>query len=307
MGNVTNKLKRMDLNLLTSLDVLLDENSVTKAASRLNLSQSSVSTQLSKLRILFNDHLLISATNGRGMVPTAKAKEIHGPLKRLLHELENIVSQVQTFDSLTDSRTFNIAIADYPLTIISKILAQSLYKALGTQIQIAFHTDIKQANELMQKGELDLVIASERGIPQDAKATVLFEEKFMMGQRKSHPRGTLPLTVDNYCELKHILVSTSGGSFHGYIDEQLKELEKSRHVALSVTQFNIAKELVKHSNFVCTLPSRLLEYFSDELDRFELPFQAKGFTLYLGWHPAYDNDPAVKWLKSKLLDAFNPS
>lgn len=305
MSNLTDNLKRVDLNLLTSLNILLDENSVTKAAQRLNLSQSSVSTQLGKLRTLFDDPLLVPASNGRGMLPTPKATAIHASLKQLLHGLDELISQTQEFEPLTDTRTFNIAIADYPLTIISKTFTQSLHDSLGENIQIAFHTDVKQANDLMQRGELDLVIASERGIPLDAKAAVLFKEKFMMGQRKHHPRGTKPLSVDDYCQLKHILVSTSGGSFFGFMDEQLKEMGKSRHVALSVTQFNIAQELLKHSDFVCTLPSRLIAHYERELDGFDLPFEAQGFTMYLGWHPAYDKDPAVNWLKTKLIEAFS--
>lgn len=281
MANITENLKRVDLNLLTSLNILLDENSVTRAANRLNLTQSSVSTQLSKLRVLFDDALLVPATNGRGMVPTSKAKSLHAPLKQLLHELDGLISQVQHFEPMTDRRRFNISIADYPLTIISKTLIAELYEMIGDHIQIAFHTDIKQANELMQKGELDLVIASERGIPLDAKATQLMKETFSMAQRKNHPRGCKPLSLDDYCNLKHILVSTSGGSFFGFIDEQLKEMNKSRHVALSVNQFNVAQELLKHSDFVCTLPTRLIEHYSEELDRFDLPFAAQGFTLYL--------------------------
>jgi len=304
IGSSIDSLRKVDLNLLVSLNVLLDENSVTGAARRLNLSQSSVSTQLSKLRLVFDDQLLVPASNGRGMLPTSKAKEIRASLKHLLHGLGELVSHGQEFDPQMDKRIFNVAIADYPLTIISNILIPRLFNELGDRVQIAFHTDVRQANEMMERGELDLVIASERGIPLDAKAALLFEEKFVLAQRKNHPRGTGTLSLDEYCQLKHILVSTSGGSFFGFMDEQLQSLGKSRRIALSITQFNMVNELLKGSDFVCTLPSRLVQYYSDDLDEFELPFEAKGFKLYLGWHTAYDKDPAINWLKKLFIESY---
>jgi len=79
---------------------------------------------------------------------------------------------------------------------------------------------------------------------------------------------------------------------------------KPRHVALSVTQFNVAQKLLKHSDFVCTLPSRLIAHYENDLDGFDLSFKAQGFTMHLGWDPAYDKDPAVNWLKAKLIEAF---
>lgn len=305
MSKAADNLRKIDLNLLTSLDILLEESSVTKAAHRLHLSQSSVSTQLSKLRSIFNDQLLVPARNGRGMIPTSKAKELRLPVKHLLHDLEDLICQRQTFDPKEHERTFNVAIADYPLTIISKIIAPKLFDELGVKVQLAFHTDVKLANELMEKGDLDLVIASERAIPLDAKATLLFKEKFVLAQRKQHPRGSSPLSLDEYCNLKHILVSTSGGSFFGYMDEQLLSIGKSRQIVLSITQFNMVHELLKSSDFVCTLPSKLVQHYSNDLDGFDLPFEAKGFKLYLGWHSAYDKDPAVNWLKSLFIAAFN--
>jgi len=304
MANLTDKLRRVDFNLLTTLDVLLDENNVTNAAKRLNLSQSSVSTQLAKLRDIFSDPLLVPSTNGRGMIASSKAKELHGSVKRLLRDLDNLISDGKAFDPQTDERVFNVAISDYPLTVISHRLASKAFAELGDKVQIAFHNKTSDLSEMMDKGLVDLVIASERAIPLDAKAVTLFDESFVMAQRKSHPRGTKPLTLDEYCELKHLLVSTSGGSFFGYMDEQLLKLGKRRSIAMSVTQFTSVYELLKRSDYVCTLPSKLVDFYANDLDSFDLPFEANGFKLYMGWHTAYDNDPAIIWLKKFMLELF---
>jgi DNA-binding transcriptional LysR family regulator len=68
-------------------------------------------------------------------------------------------------------------------------------------------------------------------IPPSMKARKLYDEQFVFVQRKGHPRGTAPLDLDTYCALDHVLVSTTGGSFHGFMDQHLDELGRERRAA----------------------------------------------------------------------------
>src|SRR3954466_3372243 len=81
--------RRLDLNLLVTLEALLAERNVTRAAARLHLSQPAVSAQLNRLRKLFDDPLLIPAQ--RGMTPTAKALELLEPLRQALDQVRTTV------------------------------------------------------------------------------------------------------------------------------------------------------------------------------------------------------------------------
>jgi DNA-binding transcriptional LysR family regulator len=121
-------------------------------------------------------------------------------------------------------------------------------------------------------------------------------------QRKGHPRGTAPLDLAAYCALDHVLVSTSGGSFHGFMDEHLDELGRERRVALSVQHFTLVPELLSKTDYVSTLPSRFAARYLDQLDIFALPFDARGFTLYAAWHPRNQADPALVWLRETLAE-----
>src|SRR5580704_12598667 len=94
-----------DLNLLVSLDVLIDEANVTRAAARLNVSQPALSAQLARLRDLFHDPLLVPSRTGRGMIPTARALELRGPLHVALKELETVIRRPPAFDPRTADRT----------------------------------------------------------------------------------------------------------------------------------------------------------------------------------------------------------
>jgi hypothetical protein len=139
-------------------------------------------------------------------------------------------------------------------------------------------------------------------IPPSMKARKLYDEHFVFVQRKGHPRGTAPLDLDTYCTLDHVLVSTSGGSFHGFMDEHLDELGRERHVALSVQHFTLVPELLSKTDYVSTLPSRFAARYADRLDTFALPFDARGFTLYAAWHPRNQADPALVWLRETLAE-----
>jgi DNA-binding transcriptional LysR family regulator len=137
-------------------------------------------------------------------------------------------------------------------------------------------------------------------VPAWTKARKLYDERFVFVQRKGHPRGAAPVDLDSYCALRHVLVSTSGGSFHGFMDEHLEALGRARRVALSVQHFTLVPELLARTDYVSTLPSRLVARHRNVLDVFELPFAARGFSLFAAWHPRNQADPGSVWLREKL-------
>jgi len=291
-------LRRVDLNLLVSLDALLAERNVTRAAQRLHLSQPALSAQLARLRQLFDDPLLMPAETGRGMTPTARALALGEPLREALQQLQGVLQHRPRFDPFSDERSFQIAASDNATTLLGLPMMQQLSAVAGPGVRLAFR--VAQADRIAQQleaGEIDLLLGSERGVPETMKVKKLLTERFVMCQRKGHPRGTGPLDLDTYCELTHVLVSTSGGSFHGFMDEHLEALGRARHVMLSVQHFTLMPDILAATDHVGTLPARLAARHADRLDAFELPFEARGWTLHAAWHPRHQRDPAHTWLR----------
>ncbi|WP_153141237.1 LysR family transcriptional regulator [Paraburkholderia agricolaris] len=296
-------LRGIDLNLLVSLDALLAESNVTRAAERLHLTQPAVSTQLARLRQIFGDPLLLPAETGRGMTRTARALELMTPLHAALKNLEAVVRHQSAFDPLSDTRRFAIAAHDNATAVLGMRLMERLPALAGPRVRVAFVMgDQPITASRLENGEIDLLLGSDRMIPPSMKARKLYDEHFVFVQRKGHPRGTAPLDLDTYCTLDHVLVSTSGGSFHGFMDEHLDELGRERHVALSVQHFTLVPELLSKTDYVSTLPSRFAARYADRLDTFALPFDARGFTLYAAWHPRNQADPALVWLRETLAE-----
>ena len=295
-------MRSLDLNLLVSLDALLTELNVTRAAQRLHISQPALSAQLSRLRSLFGDPLLMPAEKGRGMVATQRALALQAPLHVLLHEMETLLRTRPGFDPANDTRNFNIAASDNATIVAGVPLAEMLKREAGPGVRLAFRTvDQNRIADQMESGDIDVLFGARHAIPPSMKTVRLLHERFIMAQRKGHPRGTAALDMDSYCALEHMLVSTSGGSFHGFIDEHLDRLGRQRRVAISVQQFILVAEVLQATDYVSTLPGRLVTRHADKLDGFELPFEVSGYTLFMAWHPRLHADPGHVWLRELVL------
>lgn len=295
--------KGVNLNLLVTLDALLGERNVTHAAERLGLSQPAVSAQLARLRRIFGDPLLMPADTGRGMIASARALALLEPLHAALKDLESVVRRRPEFDPMADARRFVIAASDNATSTLGMSLLERLPAVAGDGVRVAFvHARQPDIAAQLESGEVDMLIGSERMIPLTMRARKLIDETFVMAQRKSHPRGMRRVTLDAYCKLRHVLVSTSGGSFFGFVDEQLQMLARSREVAVSVQAFTVVPDLLCRSDYVCTMPARLVARCADRLDAFALPFDLPGFSLSAAWHPRNHADPAIAWLRKMLSE-----
>jgi DNA-binding transcriptional LysR family regulator len=296
-------LRTFDLNLLVSLDVLLQERNVTRAAQRLHLSQPALSAQLGRLRALLGDPLLVPAVKGRGMLPTARALELKQPLQALLADAGALLRDRAGFDPMTAERRFAIAGSDNSMAVAGLPVMEALRREAGRGVRLAFrNADASRIATQMEHGDVDFLIGSEHMVPPSLRAVRLVSEHFVMAQRKGHPRGRGAVDLETYCHrLEHLLVSTSGGSFEGVMDEYLKELGLRRDVVLSIQQFTLAPAILRATDYVATLPSRLVARHADTLDAFDLPFATDSFILHLAWHPRDHSDPAHAWMRGLIL------
>ena len=301
-------LRSLDLNLLVSLDALLAERNVTRAAERLHLSQPALSAQLSRMRSVFDDPLLIPAERGRGMVPTARAQELQLGLRPLLQGLSDIVNHRPQFDPQSQLHTFHIAASDNATTLIGLPLIEALRDRAGSNVRLAFRNmQPERIATQLEHGEVDFVIASNRTLPPQVKSVPLARQGCMLAQRKGHPRGTGPVDLSAYCALEHVLVSQDGGGFYGFADERLERLGLTRHVAISVQHFIVVPAILQRTDYVSILPTPVIERHSDVLDAFEIPFDPPLSCYNLAWHPRNQNDAASIWLRGVILDCTKQS
>ncbi|WP_323121660.1 LysR family transcriptional regulator [Burkholderia alba] len=301
MTNMSAPLRSADLALLGALDVLLEETNVTRAAARLHLSQPALSAQLARLRDLLGDPLLVPARNGRGMTPTARALALREPLRAALRELQAALQHGADFDPSTAERTFQIIASDNGVVMVGLDLVRRV-SALAPGIRIGFrHVPDGTPGALLERGEADLLITADFAVPRAMKSQALLRERYVMAQRKGHPRGARPPDLDAYCALRHVIVSGDGGKFHGFMDDALGRLGRTRQVIVSVQQYHLAPLVIEATDYVCALPEQFLMRFAERIDLLPLPVEVAGFTLSAAWHPRLHADAAHGWLREQLF------
>jgi DNA-binding transcriptional LysR family regulator len=300
---VTRLLAEFDVGLLLTFDALLKDKNVTHAAARLNITQSALSARLTRLRQVLNDPLFIASSSGRGMVASPHALALQPELTRLLEQLNDFIGAARVFDPATSKRVFRIATTDNPVSILAPDLIPSL-KAAAPFAKVAFTTPNKtRIADDLEQGEVDLFIGvAEDGAP-GLIARKLFEEAFVTAQRRGHPRGTGPLTLDEFCALDHLLISTSGGQFAGMVDNALAELGRQRSVSVSVQSYALAPLILSSTDLICTLPRRFLQRFAQVLDLAEAPLDLAPFEMSMFWHPRMGADAAHVWLRNQVLQS----
>jgi DNA-binding transcriptional LysR family regulator len=298
-------LANFDTGLLITLDALLKDQNVTHAAERLNITQSALSARLTRLRQLLNDPLFIPAASGRGMIPTPHATALQPELAKLLERLSDFFNAAHVFDPQNSNRVFRIAATDNPAAILAPDLIPMI-KAQAPNVKIAFMLpDKARIATHLEQGDVDLFVGTAEDGSNELIATTLFEDEFVTAQRIGHPRGHQPLTLDEFCSLDHLLISTSGGQFQGMIDAALAVVGRERAVSVSIQSYALAPLVLSNSDCICTLPRRFLERFRTVLEIYATPLVLPPFQMILFWHPRMQTDPAHKWLRNQLTQATN--
>ncbi|WP_454832624.1 LysR family transcriptional regulator [Pseudoxanthomonas wuyuanensis] len=283
-----------------TLDALLSEHNVTRAAQRLNLSQPSVSVHLAKLRDALGDPLLLPGP--RGMRPTARADELREPLRQALDALERAVSPARPFDPAKALQTWRIAATDYgESTIVLPALGGLRSAAPGTRLAVLELVPPRIARQAEQ-GEIDLAFDTSEGAPPGLRRRALFRERYVLAGRAGHPRLKRRPTPAQFCKLEHVVVSPDGGGFRGVTDEALSRVGLARRVVLSVPHFLFVMSALASTDLVAMLPSRLLRG-NPGLQIVEPPVAVPGFEMAMLWHERSHRDPAHRWLREHIASS----
>jgi DNA-binding transcriptional LysR family regulator len=291
-------MRNIDLNLLVTLEVLLTECSVTRAARRLHLSQPSVSVQLRKLRELFADPLLTVVPGG--MAPTARALSLLPDLRNSLGDMRRLLSQKRAFDPRTARMTWHVGGSDYPEVVILMSLLERLRRsAPGISLASGEGSHARMFKQL-DSGVIDLALMALDSLPDHLHHQVLFEEQYVLVVRKGHPALKQRLTPGKLAQLEFVIMSPEGGGFRGVTDVELERLGYQRRVILSTQHFLFIPEVVARTDLAAMLPSRLARSRSNQLHTLAAPLPLPGFAMAMVWHERSHSDPAHEWLRRQV-------
>jgi DNA-binding transcriptional LysR family regulator len=285
---------RPDFNLLATLDVLLDEGSVTGAARRLGLSPSAMSRALARLRETTGDPLLVRA--GRGLVPTPRALELRERVPQLVQDAEAILRPAEEPDLATLVRTFTLRtsegfVENFGPELLARVAAEA------PQVRLRFVPKPDKEAAPLRAGTVDLetgVIEPTTG--PELRAQGLFRDRLVGVVRAGHPLARAKATRARYLGGRHISVSREGLA-QWPIDDSLEALGLERDVVTVVGGFATAVGLARSSDLIATVPDRHTANLRDGMHSFPLPVPTPDFTVSLLWHPRLEADAAHRWLR----------
>jgi DNA-binding transcriptional LysR family regulator len=293
-------IRSLDLNLLKTLDALLDERSVTRAADRLALTQPAVSGMLNRLRDSFGDPLFVRAQ--RGIVPTLRAEQLATPVKHILADIQALL-QPQAFDPSNASMTINIASTDYALRAVVLPFLR-LLRQQAPNIRVAVQSaDNHTIDARLERGDVDMALITPQNLGPTLHSTHLYDEDYVCMLRADHPDASAsPLTLERFCALDHVLVSPAGGSFEGVTDTALAKIGRARRVMLSVTSFLVLPEILSTGDQIAVVPRRLAIH-QEGLAIMEPPVPIPGFSKTLAWHERTHHDVGQRWVRALVVAA----
>jgi DNA-binding transcriptional LysR family regulator len=289
-----------DLNLLITLDVLLSEGSVARAAQRLRLSPSAMSRALARLREATGDPLLVRA--GRGLVPTPRALELRERVGRLVQDGSAVLRPVEKLDLKKLVRTFTLRTSDgFVENFGPGLIARVGREAPGVQLRFVPKQD-KDSTPLRDGGvDLETGVVGKITSP-EVRTQALFRDRFVGVVRKGHPLSKGKITPARYVSGRHVLVSRRSID-RGPIDEALELLGLVREIVTVVGGFATALALARSSDLIASVPERHTGNLRAGMHSFSLPVVLPEITVSLLWHPRMDADSAHRWLRQCVRDA----
>jgi DNA-binding transcriptional LysR family regulator len=302
--------RTLDLNLLRVFNEVMTERSLTRAASKLSLTQPAVSNALRRLRTALDDDLL--RRTGQGLEPTPRALALWPTVQEALRQLQESFAP-SSFVPAEASTTFVLAMADATAAEIIPGLVKVMDRdAPGVTIRVVPLTT-RDPRRLLEQESADLavgyfpaVLASLTAQAQAGEAVPfhhqrLYYSDYVCVMRRDHPLAQEELTLERYCSARHLLVSFSGRPY-GFIDEALAALGRQRHIVLTVNQFFTAGRVVATSDLLTVLPRHFVSVtgIADQLVLRELPFDVPAVHVDALWHRRVHHHSAHQWLRGVI-------
>lgn len=293
-----------DLNLLPIFEALLEERSVSRAATRVGLSQPAMSNAIRRMRESTGDILFVRTA--RGMQPTLKAEQLAGPVRAALAHVRSALSGGTTFDPATTQRTFRIAMNDYLEWRLEASIGRRIWrrsKGISAQVRrLDSLFAIPYAD--LRNGALDLAIGffpDLRSLDESALSETLFEEENVVVARRGNPHLSKRLTRERFVALDHVAVIYRPEPW-GVVDQELASLGLRRRLRLATPHFLTALKAVAESDLVACVPEGLAREFERPLGLRirRAPISFPAFVTRMLWARHWHEDPAHAWLREQI-------
>jgi DNA-binding transcriptional LysR family regulator len=289
-------LKNIDLNLLRTIQPLLEERHISRAAKRAFLSQPAMSRALNRLRATFGDPLLVRSDGTYERTP--RGERILRETEAIMRRLNALVND-QEFVPAQSRERFRIAMTDHGSTILLPNVLERLRRD-APYSELALSAAGPHTYEEVAAGRIDLVLCAEE-VPPELENETVFNLDFVCLVGARQRIKSRRVTLEQYLQLPHAMILTGDGH-QAMVDQPLKALGQKRHVALRIPFYIPAVLAIAETDLVLTVPRTLANVTSQisTLRTIEPPRELKAFPYFMSWHPRLTNEPAQVWLRDQV-------
>jgi DNA-binding transcriptional LysR family regulator len=294
------KLSGIDANLLSALDALLREKSVTRAARRLGVGQPALSHSLSRLRAHFKDDLLVM--KGRTYVLTDKAEKLVSVVANATRALSEVFEEHPSFDAATSSYRFVVACSDLFGILVVPELLRTL-KREAEHVEIELRAIVATSKESILEGGVDLALGIFEDVPATLNQQSLYEDPAVCVVRASHEQIGKRLTLETYGKLPHMEIGPTADAIPGlHIDRALAAIGKRRQVTLRVPYYLLAPHILEHTDHVATLSASGADILARmaRLRVVDPPIALPSYKYSQIWQNRHNDDRAHTWLRERI-------
>ncbi|HEX7843506.1 MAG TPA: LysR family transcriptional regulator [Kofleriaceae bacterium] len=291
---------------LRILEVVLHEQSLTRAAERLETTQPTISKVLARLRAQFQDPLLVR--DGHAMRPTPRATQMAVSLRALLHAAEGIRQPTgDLFDPAATERTFRLLLSDVGMIRFLPTLTARL-AAAGPRLALeAVPLDSRHFEAKLASGEADLALGWFPKAPRGLRRQQLYADRYVSVVRRGHPALSRLRSAAGFRAARHILVTASetGHGAHEVAESALEAIVAPENVLLRLPSFVAAAVVASQSDGVATVPANLARALARlRLAAFRPPIAIPPIAVAQYWHERYQRDPGHRWLREACFGLF---
>src|SRR5215472_11423294 len=286
-------LRRVDLNLLVVFEVLMSERSVSRAAERLDRTQSAVSHSLARLREQLDDPLLVK--RGGQMAPSPYALRLVEEVGPILRGIERVLAPGETFDAATSTRAFRIAAPDFALTLFPELLRRARSAAPGVSIDWTAPSDTMLLP--IADGRLDLaILPAGIRLPEAVSAVPIGALQWRCFARRGHP-AFRSWGRKAWARWPHVVVRI-GDRLRSPVDAASSAAGIQRSIAAWVPNFGAVAPLLAGSDLLATLPAIALGEAREPfgLTAKPVPIPLDPLPHVMARSARHARDPAIEWL-----------
>ena len=293
----------LDLRMLYALEALVIERHVTRAAERLDISQSTMSMLLAKLRQLLDDEILMRG--GEHLMPTERALQLLPRVRLAIETMERVLVPDAVFDPARASCTFRIIVIDYIDILLMPAVSRRLRAdAPGVRLEVQLPNPHHYA-EMLAAGELDLVLTNNWPAPAPLSHRRLFSDRFVALCAADHPALRGELDAAQFCALPHITIEPGTVQvYNAQIDAALQAMGLRRQVRMIKPSFLALPFVLEASDMVACVPVRLARRLKHmaKVEMFDIPLQLEAFDVRLMWHPRSEETPQNAWFRNLICE-----